>query len=411
MRVRFWTFMAIISFVAGCTSGIKSDSSAPAGTDKKQPTTAESKPRSVGVYSIAPITDYWLKKYNIAAQAGLERAARYSQYGSGSARVSNAINAVLRYDRRRGDYFYSETIEEIKRDDRSRDDFTGVWEIFRRHGVAVNTNYHDYYGGDFLWRVSGTYDFPKSTEQLFYSLYPNDLFTTPTLDIIDTDKMAGNVQSGHMAFLAPKSIEQYARPLGWTAEGLINAVAAHEATHYLNKLVIEALVGQSSPNGYFRDNLDELSEITPFIEFYHAGGVNEFLADAVAIQTSQSAANPDQVIGFFASRVLNRSDIFELVDAPEKSKRYPKIRKAPHYASGEFIYHLFEQEEQRRRQAGGSLPASIKDLKSQGRTDIDWKKEHWLPYLKFMLTPEFIEVVRQQYLLAFNNIRKELRLF
>ncbi len=398
------SLLLLSTLIGGCVSNSTSRSA------DSQGATSESKPKNVGLYSKEPMTEFWLKKYNIAAQSGLERSAIYNQYLNNDSRFNNSINAVLRYDRRRADYFYTEVAEELAREDRDSDDYSWLQGIFRRHGVVYNSSYYDYFGGDFLWRVHDSYEVSESTRELLESLYPADLYTVPKLDVVDTDKLTANVQSGHLAFLAPDSIVEYCRSLGCAPKGIIEAVAAHEATHYINGQVLDALVGVGGQYGYYRNNLDELSEITPYIDFYHPIEVEEFIADAVAIQTSKSAENPDHVIGFFASRVVKEPNIFELVDTWDEKTSEPKVRKAPHYASAEFIYRLFEQEEERRRLAGETLSITIQQLTSQGLNNTSWKKENWLPYLNVMLTPQFMEDVRQQYRSAFENIRSELRM-
>jgi|GEM_PF-5995410 len=359
-----------------------------------------SRSEAVGIDSEEPISDFWLRKYNIAAQSELARVWRYGQHAGWSRRYEKILKAVLKYDKNNADYFATEVNDE--RDRMGRDvEFAKLTKIFRNHGVILNWRYSDYRNGDFLWKLGDNYVLDDDISQLLRSIYPEERFDIPILETVTTESRSANLQIADLAFLAPASLTKLSERLGWNAEDAIRTVAAHEAAHHINEQLVSGLGYTLKP--YYRTNLDQISDLIDEIDFYHETEVEEFLADAVAIQTSQLANHPDQVIGFIASRILQDKDAFELV-----SHNYGKRRRRAHFASAEFIFRLFEKEEIER---GSDRPAiSIASLKQQGKTGTSWKKENWLPYLDQMLTDEFIAEVRQSYLDAFFTIRASLRM-
>jgi len=236
---------------------------------------------------------------------------------------------------------------------------------------------------------------------LLKTLYPEERFDIPVLETVTTDSVSANLQVADLAFLAPASLTTASQRLGWDAGDAIRTVAAHEAAHHINEQIVSNMGYTLKP--YYRTHLEHVSEQIAEIDFYHETEVEEFIADAVAIQTCRLAKHPDQIVGFVASRILQQKDAFELVDF-QNSKR----RRRAHFASAEFMYRLFEKEEIRR---GSDKPeVTIEMLRAQGKIETSWKKENWLPYLDEMLTDEFIASVRESYLDAFHAIRQALRI-
>lgn len=360
-------------------------------------------PRSqaVGIESTEPISDYWLRKYNIAAQSELARVWRFGRQVGWKNRYNKVLKAVLKYDGNNADYFASEVNDEFVRMGREVK-FSKVTKIFRDHGVIINWRYSDYRNGDFLWKLGPLYQLPQQVSDVLNDLYPPEKFTTPVLETVTTDSISANLQVADLAFLAPASIRKSSAQLGWNAEDAITAVAAHEAAHHVNEQVLSNMGYTRTP--YYRTHLSAMSDALSDIDFYHENEVEEFLADAVAIQTSANATHPEQVIGLVASRVLQQKDAFELV-----KRRGTSVRRRPHFASAEFIYKLFEKEETRRGYTKESA-VTIAKLRQQGKTTTTWRKEHWLPYLDTMLTDDFIKSIRLSYRDAFMRIREVLRI-
>jgi len=63
---------------------------------------------SVGIDSDESISDFWLRKYNIAAQSELARVWRYGQRVGWKRRYEKILKAVLKYDQNNADYFATE---------------------------------------------------------------------------------------------------------------------------------------------------------------------------------------------------------------------------------------------------------------------------------------------------------------
>lgn len=360
-----------------------------------------SRTQPIGIESTEPISDYWLRKYNIAAQSELARVWRFGRRVGWRNRYDKVLKAVLKYDGNNADYFASEVNNEFVRMGREVK-FSEVTKIFRDHGVIINWNYSDYENGDFLWKLGPMYELPESVTGILSELYPVEKFTPPVLETVTTESISANLQVADLAFLAPASIKKSSTAIGWNTQDAITAVAAHEAAHHVNEQVLSNMGYTRSP--YYRTHLSAISEAISLVDFYHENEVEEFLADAVAIQTSAVAKNPSEVVGLVASRILQQRDAFALVKRKGKS-----VRRRPHFASAEYIFKLFEREEMRRGFTKDRA-VTIAKLRAQGKTTTSWRKENWLPYLDMMLTEEFIRTIRLSYRDAFERILAVLRI-
>jgi len=343
----------------------------------------------------AKVSDEDLAQFNQLGNTAADDPARRSRSGN-SSRFAVAIDAVILHDRNNTHYFFAE-LRRIARDfhegyidEAERTEL--VWKAFSNRGVLLNRHYKNE-GGAPLLRLRGEYQLSETAVNVLRAMYPGGEYELPRLSTVSSrrDGLGNNYVFFDMAVINPPGIRKVAAEIGLgdELEAMFMTVALHESVHHIHRQIMG--------RGKFRTYSDKMGAINEAVEdlgirFGHWTSVEEFLADAVAIQSGSTA------IRFVASRILRAPD------AADKLVRSKKRRVDPHDASARFMYLQLEA----RDKSDGLDIQSLRDLQKKS-ADMDseaWGE--WVEYMRRIFDPDFEESVRDAYFDAANRILKIL---
>lgn len=341
----------------------------------------------------ARVTDQTLTEFNNVGNKAAEDLQRRSRSGSDS-RFAVAIDAIILFDRQKTHYFFSD-LSKIARDFHegyidAAERTELVWKVFSDRGVLLNRHYRNS-GGLPLLRLSGEYDLTEKAVKVLRAMYPGADYTLPRLSTVSSrrDGLGNNYVFYDMAVINPPGIAKVGRDIGLDSDNdaLVMAVALHESVHHIHRQVMG--------RGKFRTYREKMPAINSAVEhlgfrFGHWTAVEEFLADAVAIQSGSAA------IRFVASRIMRSRDAADKLDASRKR------RIDPHDASARLLYLLVYEHQEKQ----GYRDVTIDTLRARSHTGVDGYGKDWIEYVNSMFDPDFEASVRDAYFEAASRILK-----
>lgn len=343
----------------------------------------------------AKVSDEDLAEFNQLGNTAADDPARRSRSGN-SSRFAVAIDAVILHDRNKTHYFFSD-LRRIARDfhegyidEAERTEL--VWKAFSNRGVLLNRHYLNK-GGEPLLRLRGEYQLSETAVEVLRAMYPGGEYELPSLSTVSSrrDGLGNNYVFFDMAVINPPGIRKVAAEIGLgdDLESMFMTVALHESVHHIHRQIMG--------RGKFRTYSEKMGAINDAvaglgIRFGHWTSVEEFLADAVAIQSGSTA------IRFVASRILRAPN------AADKLVPSKKRRVDPHDASARFMYVQLEARDK-------SDGVDIETLRKLQKKSVDMDSaawEEWVEYSRKIFDEDFEGDVRDAYFDAASKILKIL---
>jgi len=208
-----------------------------------------------------------------------------------------------------------------------------------------------------------------------------------------------NFQTDYLSVIDPPAITQMVDRLELDSEQTIGYVVLHEAAHAIN-----ARIYAKYPGINIEQRLDELSAATGNrVQFKSETEVEEFLADAVAIQHSDTA------VRFVASRIIRGGERLGTTLGLEDLKQ--TVLLYPHDASAQLIQLLMTEQQNLLHE--DETARSLSWIREQGNARasnysglpyLPWIQQHWNPLIEELFAIEFSEKVQREYLSALNAI-------
>jgi|GEM_PF-5292911 len=266
-------------------------------------------------------------------------------------------------------------------------------------GVTINPRYRGS-RSRYLIKLGNQHRLKPSTKQILREAF-SPYWDTHQLDIpvvrTISESELESLESGAFTLFATPYLDfgfiaQLAHRFGGLDyDELIEAIAAHEATHAIVHQMYKDL-------SRIEDKIDDINrELEGLTRFTNRWAVGEFLADAIHVQIN------DAGIMYAASRLRIR----------EQFHPHKPLELSRYYGTALFLFNMLKRYEE--------TPGAIKIESSRSldwliRQDIDeeniwyWHSEHWKPYLDAIVSiPELTTLVRQEYLSAFHQIHEILQ--
>ncbi len=342
---------------------------------------------------VVRVADETLRTFNDVGNKAAADLSRRSRSGSDS-RFAVAIDAIILFDRQNTHYFFSD-LTKIARDFHegyidSAERTELVWKVFSDRGVLLNRHYKNT-GGVPLLRLSGEYELPDAAVKVLKSMYPGEDYVLPRLSTVSSrrDGLGNNYVFYDMAVINPPGIAHVGRDIGLQndSDALIMAVALHESVHHIHRQVMG--------RGKFRTYREKMAAINEAVKefgfrFGHWTAVEEFLADAVAIQGGSAA------IRFVASRIMRSPT------AADELKKSKVRRTDPHDASARLLYLLLVEQESAR----DVRDLTLDSLRVRSAGAVEEYRDDWIAYVDRMFDTEFEAKVRDIYFETASRILK-----